>query len=149
MIQMNKVPLTKGLYSLVDLEDFERVSQFSWCAKSKPGNLIHYAHRGLKLESGKWTTQMLHRFILNARPDQLVDHINHDTLDNRKANLRIVTCRENSLNRKGLNSNSTTGVNNVSICGTKFRARIGRKSLGLYKNVVEAAKAIKKYKKEK
>jgi hypothetical protein len=41
-----------------------------------------------------------HRIILNAPPELLVDHINHDTLDNRRANLRLCTRSQNMWNRK-------------------------------------------------
>lgn len=40
----------------------------------------------------------LHRIITDAKKGQVVDHINHNTLDNRKCNLRICTASENSLN---------------------------------------------------
>lgn len=59
----------------------------------------------------------LHKYILGIdRYDRSVDvdHRNHDTLDNRRENLRIVQAGNNSANRKGANSNSSTGVRNVS-----------------------------------
>lgn len=43
----------------------------------------------------------------------LVDHINHDTLDNRKENLRAVESQANTRNRSGRNSNNVTGYRNV------------------------------------
>jgi hypothetical protein len=43
-----------------------------------------------------------------------VDHINHDTLDNRKCNLRIADTSDNSRHRKGRNRNNVTGYRNVS-----------------------------------
>jgi hypothetical protein len=43
---------------------------------------------------------LLHRFLLGAGPGQLVDHINHDTLDNRRCNLRICTASENVRNKR-------------------------------------------------
>ena len=40
----------------------------------------------------------LHRIIMNAKKGDVIDHINHDTLDNRRENLRIVTHSENKRN---------------------------------------------------
>jgi hypothetical protein len=42
----------------------------------------------------------LHRLIAGAKPGQIVDHINRDTYDNRRCNLRFVTRSENALNNK-------------------------------------------------
>ncbi len=60
-------------------------------------------------------TVYLHRYLTNAKDDDYVDHKNHDSLDYRMDNLIIKTNQENSLNRKGANSNNkSTGVRNVS-----------------------------------
>jgi hypothetical protein len=42
---------------------------------------------------------LLHRYIMNAPDGVMVDHINGDIQDNRKANLRLVTAKENTWNR--------------------------------------------------
>ena len=42
-----------------------------------------------------------------------IDHINHDTLDNRKCNLRVISHADNNLNRKGKNTNNKSGYRNV------------------------------------
>jgi len=60
----------------------------------------------------------LSHFVINARKGQIVDHINGDPLDNRRKNLRIVTARQNALNRK---SKSSTGFFGVTLNRTKGR----------------------------
>lgn len=57
-------------------------------------------------------TVRLHRLVTKALKGQVVDHINHNTLDNRKENLRIVTVTENSRNHK-IKNNNTSGVTGV------------------------------------
>jgi len=65
----------------------------------------------------------LHSYIANTIDIQnvYVDHINHDTLDNRKCNLRIINNSNNTKNRKGRNSNNTTGYRNVMYIKTNTR----------------------------
>ncbi len=53
----------------------------------------------------------LSRFVMNAKKGQIVDHIDGDRLDNRRCKLRIVTPRQNGLNRKLKSSAGFVGVN--------------------------------------
>ena len=63
-----------------------------------------YAYKGAKRQ-----VLTLHKFILNAKPNEIIDHINGDSLDNRGKNLHVVTAFENAINRKQP-PNPTTGV---------------------------------------
>jgi hypothetical protein len=64
----------------------------------------------------KGTTVTLQSFIGNPNhtKDVQVDHINHDSLDNREENLRITNKNQNARNRKSKNSNNITGYRNVA-----------------------------------
>lgn len=67
----------------------------------------------------------LHRLIANADIGDYVDHINHNTLDNRKENLRIVSFSENMLNRKGAQVNNSSRYRGVHKNGKgKWVARV-------------------------
>lgn len=58
----------------------------------------------------KYGSTPLHRLIMGAKPGQIVDHINRDTRDNRRANLRFVTPSQNMMNRKCPNKSGYIGV---------------------------------------
>ena len=53
----------------------------------------------------------LSRYILKAKKGQVVDHLNRNTFDNRRENLRIATVRQNNLNRVLKNLTGYIGVN--------------------------------------
>ncbi len=85
---------------IIDAEDYPRVSKLKWFTLSSG-----YAYcRDSKV--------LLHRFIMNCKPGQEVDHINLNMLDNRKSNLRYCTSRLNKLNMSPKNS---TGVKGTTI----------------------------------
>lgn len=95
----------------------------------------------------------MHVQIMNF-PNLSVDHINGNTLDNRKENLRIVTHSQNTKNRTK-SKNKTSKFKGVNFCkrSKKWRVRIKVEyksiNLGYYTNEIEAAiaynKAAKKY----
>lgn len=106
-----KLQLTKGLFALVDDDDYERVNRIKWypCKgrRTKRG-ISYYVRRPWNSENrGK---ESLSRFIMNPPLNMSVDHINGEGLDNRKENLRIVTHRENSRNRHGKKTSKYPGV---------------------------------------
>jgi hypothetical protein len=92
-----------NLSTKVDAKDFEWLSKEGWgysgCAK--PG--VYYASKNKNLGrvNGKATykKRSMHREIMDCPDDMFVDHINGDTLDNRRENLRICTRNQNQWNR--------------------------------------------------
>lgn len=85
--------------TIIDLEDVHRVCKYRWCLDNDG-----YARATI---GGKKI--YLHRFILDAPMEFIIDHINHIGLDNRKSNLRLCTNKENQRN-KSIMSNNTSGV---------------------------------------
>lgn len=122
-----------GRIFLFDTEDYDRIKKYKWRSNKK----------GYISTQINGRTMSLHRFILNVDKEKEVDHIEGKPWDNRKEKLRIVTHRENMMNRKKSARNST-GVTGVSIEKDtgKFRSEIyynGKKySLGCYKTLEEA-----------
>jgi len=90
------------LETMIDLEDFDKVNNYdiNWYATYDKHIEGYYCH-GKVLDNNKRITLCLHRVIMNLNITNLqVDHIYHNTLDNRKSELRIVTCQENRFNNK-------------------------------------------------
>lgn len=88
---MKKIPLSRGLFSFVDDDDFLALSNYHW---SFDGNGGAFRWDGTRKKCVK-----LHRVLLNAPQGMCVDHINGNRLDNRKSNLRLCTYSQNSANR--------------------------------------------------
>lgn len=137
---MKTIELTQGRVAIVDDDDYEYLNKFAWRVKSYKG--LSYAVRN-HLVDGKRVSQGMHRLILNACNGHYVDHINHNTLDNRKFNLRIVNASENSRNML------IPSTNNSGFCGVrkernKWRAQIkvkGKKiHIGCFDSFDEAKK---------
>lgn len=104
-------------YALVDDADFESLNQWRWKAKPNAGGNNLYAVRNVRVD-GKWRTLRMHRELLRAADNELdVDHINHNPLDNRRSNLRLVTRSENIRNRKQVEISGSCGF-----CGEPFKA---------------------------
>jgi hypothetical protein len=126
----------KGYEVLIDNDDLEYILSINWSSENAAGsNGIYFVCHKLKIK--------LHRQILKAKKGDTVDHINGNTLDNRKENLRICSTAENSRNsRRG--KNNTSGYKGV--CWDKENGKwyssimVDRKhiNLGRYKTKREA-----------
>lgn len=73
-------------------------------------------------------------------PDNIIDHIDHNTLNNRKSNLREVSPIENAQNISTLLNFSATKHRNVTLENGRYRVRIKGISFGAYKTINEAIK---------
>lgn len=130
----------KGYDVIIDDEDFEKVNACGWCARTneKKGHPEQVYFRATSNNQKK----TLHRIILGLKDGdrKIVDHINGNTLDNRKSNLRICSQSENCCNRKKAKTNTSgyKGVNFKKQTG-KFVARIGRNGKRLFLGYFDTA----------
>lgn len=139
---VSAIPLTQGKFALVDEADYESLARYSW---HPSGSVTRYPYavrtpRASEGEVGHGNIRM-HRQIMEA-PDGLdVDHANHDTLDNRRANLRVCTRAQNSINSV---LRSPSGYRGVYAKSGKWCASItGARQihLGTFGSPVDAARA--------
>ncbi|MDD3267103.1 MAG: AP2 domain-containing protein [Burkholderiales bacterium] len=141
---VKRIKLTQRKYAIVDDEDYEYLMQWKWSAHKR--SKLFYAIRSETVDLNKQYSNYMHRLIMNAQKGELVDHINHDTLDNRRCNLRICTHKENCRN-KIVPSNNTSGYKGVSWNKrlNKWRCDIkldnSRILLGYFDTIIEAAYA--------
>ena len=131
-------------YTLVDYRDYKELSKYNW--RIKKCKHTSYVVRTCR-EEGTTRQIYLHRAIMNFPKDLFIDHINRNGLDNRRANLRPATHKQNNWNtRRGFNQGSSKykGVGWDKRAG-KWRAILrsdGRyRNLGYFKNEIDAARA--------
>ncbi len=149
-----EIPLTNGLVTIVDDEDYDWLSQWPWFAKRvvADGNVLWYAVGHMEI----WTEmKRMHRVIMGvSNPRIKVDHIEHGEfggLDNRRSNLRIA-----DMSQQGANTRKQTSRNGNPLSSQfkgvhwredaqKWRAYINwrgkRTYLGYFVQESDAAKA--------
>lgn len=141
--------LYKGtqLLCYINREDLEKVSSIRGTWHININAKGHLDGVRTKIQVNKIRKQVwLHNFIFDkVNSDNVVDHIDHNTLNNVRSNLREVTKEQNSQNISTTLSKSITKCRNVTIERGKYRVRIGGRSFGFYNNLEEAREvAIRK-----
>lgn len=147
---MKKIKLrgANSISAIVDDEDYESLSKFKWYISGGRKN-DQYAHRK-ETVCGKRISIFMHREVVNARKEKMVDHINHNTFDNRKSNLRMATRSQNAMNtlkRKDSSSlykgvvlhTSRKNGNEHHYWRTHIRTKDTQVRLGLFKSEIDAA----------
>lgn len=147
---MSKIIMSvKNVEIIVDDDDYEKLSQFRWGTTNAVGiqrNAARYAYV-LPVQKGG----QMHRIIMNCPDGMVVDHINHNGLDNRKENLRICTAAQNAYNTRPPHGKRNTKYKGVTeTTDYKWRATIKNKSIGVFSSEHAAAlaynrEAIKEY----
>jgi hypothetical protein len=132
------IPLTQGKYAVIEAADYERAAMFSWHASNSGARTYACSNIGGRNVS-------LHRFLMNPPAGMVVDHIDHDGLNDRRSNLRICTQRQNLYNSRPKGRSSRF----KGVCWDKARQRWvvyirygGRnRFIGQFADEIEAAKA--------
>lgn len=130
------IPLTKGYVAVIDAADLPLVAHLNW-------SVINVRLGQPRARSGR-DCLFMHRLIACPGPGQVVDHANGDTLDNRRANLRVCSYSQNSANSRRPTHNKS-GIKGVGWMKSerKWRARIQVEGkdmhLGFFETKEEAA----------
>jgi|SRR5580658_3470180 hypothetical protein len=139
---MKKLLLSKGEICLVNDEDFDYLNQWTWTTYISRSGIPYVGRRQRMVE--KSVTVYLHRDILKLQKGEYGDHINGNTLDNRRDNLRKATSSQNGYN-KNIRKDNSTGFKGVLPVRDKFIANIkvgpNRIHLGTFSTPKEAGKA--------
>lgn len=127
------VSLTRGAFAVIDADDVASVSQRSWqlWAGRNQRYAVSARSNGPKIQ--------LHRLVSGCPPDMVVDHINFDTLDNRKCNLRVCSRAENASRTTRKKSDLPIGVTlRRQKFGRPYVARFRKKWIGAFDTPEEA-----------
>ena len=133
-----QIPLTRGLFALVDSDDYKMLVSYKWYACTNG-----YAARSERVSKTKQDCVLMHRFIMNAPKGVEVDHIDGDRLNNSKSNLRF--CNRSENRRNSCASNKTSRFKGVSWNKNEKRWKasivfnLRTYSCGTFKDEVEAA----------
>ena len=109
-----------GYHVIIDTTDYELISKYRWGKRISKDKV--YFDYNINFNGRNNVHESLHRTIMGAKKGEHVDHINGDTLDNRKSNLRICTNAENSRNSK-ISKNNTSGFKGVMFVNERRRKK--------------------------
>jgi hypothetical protein len=108
----------ENMWTIIDLEDLDYVIKWTWYARYNRSNQKYYATHTVYSSEIKTTEASigLQYYLMNKNndPNIYIDHYNHDTLDNRKENLRVTSNDENTKHRDSKNVNNKSGYRNVA-----------------------------------
>lgn len=111
---MKQIFLTQDKIALVDDEDYDKLNKYKWCV-IKSGKLFYASRLKRKSESNSSSLFLMHRVIMNVNYDERIDHIDGDSLNNQKSNLRIVDQRVNCQNLHINKTSKYPGVHHHSV----------------------------------
>ena len=139
---MKPLPLTKGKVALVDDEDFAAISKYKWYAERRKHT--YYAYRRDRVTR---KVVRMHREILKPRKGQVIDHKNHNGLDNRRSNIRLCTYANNAQNsrrKRGVSGFRGVWPHPSGIWHVYIQCRGVATFLGCFHDPAEGAKAYDK-----
>lgn len=151
---MNKITFTSKTHGShtttvddIDYERLKKLNSMTWSVVKKRGKIYFSKNFSKKRVE-------LHRWIMGEPDGNYIDHINGDTLDNTRKNLRICSNGANLRNHSHLRPNNTSGVTGVwfnkgrNKWVAEIKVSYKKISLGYFKSIQDAIKARKKAEKK-
>jgi hypothetical protein len=132
---MRNIPLTKGYIAIVDDSDYPFVSQFKWRAMEVKSGKVYATRHQFDPKINNNGCVYLHREImgLGKGNKMTVDHINNNSLDCRRENMRIATQAQNCCNRRK-RPNCISKFKGVSLCRGRYQMKVTSGNNTIVKN---------------
>jgi len=156
--RMKKIFLNRHLYTMVDDEDYDWLSQYAWKCFFATKYLRYARYKIIDQKKGKTIFISMHRIIMKPPNGMDIDHVDGNGLNNQKINLRICTRAENCHNtrKRAIRTSKFKGVSLVPNGSSTiykenmWKVQIQGKYIGCYKEEITAAKiydeeAIKRF----
>lgn len=128
------------MIAVVDDEDFEMLNLVKWCAHGGKGKFYAFSRK----------LGMMHRYLLPVQSPYQIDHIDGNSLNNQRANLRICTRQQNQFNRSKQTGTASKfkgvswhPINKYWVCKVQFNGK--RKHLGIFESEADAAKTYDEF----
>lgn len=147
---MPTIPLTQGQRTRIDWRDYRELSKYTWQATWSKYTKSFYARR-TDCTAGRHRTEAMHRHVLGLTfgDGRQTDHKNHDTLDNRRSNLRILTSLENGANQRNQSKYGVGILKDERAIAWPFSSMVQvdgcRVFVGLYATAADARAARERY----
>lgn len=152
-MDLSRFSISNGVASLVVKQGTLLIDEDDLILLQKGGLNFRNGYAILRVyQNNKRKRYSIHRLIMNPPCDLVVDHINHNTLDNRKCNLRICTRSQNCRNNKGQKNSLSKHKGVIPVTGNvprpwrAYTRVLGKRIwLGYYATEDEAGKAYNDY----
>lgn len=128
---------------LIDTDDYNKIKNYCWSVKED--SKLHRYARARQRCTKRFV--LMHR-IITGENSPMVDHINHDTLDNRKSNLKCCDRSTNNKNRVSCIRKAKGYVYNPKCTKRPYGANVQGKIIGWFKTAEEAVEARYEYAKQ-
>lgn len=139
------IPLSKGHEAIIDASDVDLVSTWHWQSILAKGGRVYAGRKVRTGDHRKWV--WLHRVICPPFEGGVTDHIDGNTLNNRRSNLRPATARQNANNLFIHRQNGSTGIQARVHRDNRSRRCAVRLTIGWYGDDSTASEACQKFNK--